>query len=273
MPEGVLLFVNMNEKRKLVIFDWDDTLSDSKTKTIPASALKALHDLHTHPDRLVGVASGRAAFFFKRQNLPWDVLVTNNGQYIEVRGQKVFENTVDPKLIQTFIEVLTPLGGSVLGVNSVQGIRRYLEPTDLTLQSHPSYLQLSDYGEDHPELTTLHILLVGYDPKYDDFMNKRFPDIHLHRYNGYMVDVIPKGLTKLQGIEKAVHALGLTLEDVVAFGDSGNDIDMLKGVGCGVAMGNASTEVKAVADVITTSLQDNGIYEACIKLGLLKETI
>lgn len=263
----------MTQDKHLVIFDWDDTLSDSKTKTIPPSALNALKMMHQDPNISLGVASGRAAFFFKNYNLPWDVLVTNNGQYIEVKGKLVFENTVDSSLIETFIQTLKPLGGSVMGVNSVEGIRRYLEPTDPNIGSHPSYLQLSDYGEDHPDLAKIHILLIGYDPIYDDVLKEKFPSIHLHRYNGYMVDVIPKGLTKLQGIEKAVESMNLTLNDVIAFGDSGNDVDMLRGVGLGVAMGNATAEVKAVANKITTSVLEDGIYKACVELGLIKEIL
>ena len=48
----------------------------------------------------------------------------------------------------------------------------------------------------------------------------------------------------------------------MAFGDGGNDIDMLKHAGIGVAMGNAGENIKEIADYITTSVDDDGITNA-----------
>ena len=56
----------------------------------------------------------------------------------------------------------------------------------------------------------------------------------------------------------------------MAFGDGGNDIDMIKHAGIGVAMGNARDEVKAAADYVTTSVDDNGILNALIELNILE---
>ena len=50
------------------------------------------------------------------------------------------------------------------------------------------------------------------------------------------------------------------VENSVAFGDNYNDVEMLKYVGCGVAMGNAPDDVKKIANEITTSNEDDGIY-------------
>ena len=47
----------------------------------------------------------------------------------------------------------------------------------------------------------------------------------------------------------------------MAFGDGGNDISMIRHAGTGVAMGNASEMVKAFADIVTSSVDDNGVAE------------
>ena len=52
------------------------------------------------------------------------------------------------------------------------------------------------------------------------------------------------------------------LDECMAFGDGGNDIQMLSHVGIGVAMGNASEEVMKSAAYVTTSVDENGIYNA-----------
>ena len=64
------------------------------------------------------------------------------------------------------------------------------------------------------------------------------------------------------GIEIMTKHLGLCLSDAVAFGDGGNDVPMLMKAGIGVAMGNASEEVKAKADYVTADVSDDGIFKA-----------
>ena len=53
--------------------------------------------------------------------------------------------------------------------------------------------------------------------------------------------------------------MGITMDEVMAFGDSGNDIGMLKAVGLGVAMGNATADAKAASKAVTLSNEEDGI--------------
>lgn len=73
------------------------------------------------------------------------------------------------------------------------------------------------------------------------------------------VELQPCGITKATGLTLAAGHLGLTRERAVAFGDMPNDIPMLDWAAHGVAMGNAHPELKAVADEITTTNEDDGI--------------
>ena len=57
---------------------------------------------------------------------------------------------------------------------------------------------------------------------------------------------------------------------MMAFGDGGNDIEMLRYAGIGVAMGNADDAVKAAADYVTTSVDDDGIMNALKHFGLIR---
>ena len=70
---------------------------------------------------------------------------------------------------------------------------------------------------------------------------------------------MPKGGSKAEGIKKLIEKLGFKMENVYAFGDGLNDIEMLQTVGTGVAMGNALDIVKEYADVVTTNVEDDGI--------------
>jgi Cof subfamily protein (haloacid dehalogenase superfamily) len=56
--------------------------------------------------------------------------------------------------------------------------------------------------------------------------------------------------------------LGIAREEVMCIGDNGNDLSMIEAAGCGVAMGNAIPEIKAAADIITSTNNENGVAEA-----------
>ena len=63
--------------------------------------------------------------------------------------------------------------------------------------------------------------------------------------------------------------LGIDRMHVIAFGDNENDLEMLEGAGIGVAMGNAKDEVKAKADFVCKSVENDGIYHYCVENKLI----
>ena len=80
---------------------------------------------------------------------------------------------------------------------------------------------------------------------------------------------MPAGCCKSDGMRRLLEAAGIEREDSVAFGDSGNDIDMLAWAGIGVAMGNAPEEVQAAADFVTGTLAESGVSAGLINLGFI----
>ncbi|MBB5934225.1 HAD family hydrolase [Streptomyces zagrosensis] len=74
-----------------------------------------------------------------------------------------------------------------------------------------------------------------------------------------IVEMLPLGLTKATGLSLAARRLGVTAAQTIAFGDMPNDIPMFGWAGHGVAMANAHPELRAVADEITASNEDDGI--------------
>lgn len=93
---------------------------------------------------------------------------------------------------------------------------------------------------------------------------KRFKELfsaraNLSKVTSFWYDVMPLGMNKAVGLEWVSQRLNVPLEQFIAFGDAQNDIEMLEAVGIGYAMANAMEEVKAVADYICASNNDNGI--------------
>ena len=82
----------------------------------------------------------------------------------------------------------------------------------------------------------------------------------------FYLEVIPASINKGVGLRMACDAIGVALGETVAFGDSENDIEMLKAAGVGVAMGNADPAVRAAADMTTLSNNENGIAAALERL-------
>ncbi|MEW1719641.1 HAD family hydrolase [Streptomyces sp. NPDC093109] len=83
-----------------------------------------------------------------------------------------------------------------------------------------------------------------------------------------VVEILPLGLTKATGLSLAARRLGVKAADTIAFGDMPNDIPMFGWAGYGVAMANAHDELKAVADEVTASNEDDGIAVVLEKLLL-----
>ena len=81
------------------------------------------------------------------------------------------------------------------------------------------------------------------------------------------IEFVNKGMTKFKSIELLLNKLDIDKENVVAIGDGDNDIDMIKYVGCGIAMLNSPEIVKENADIITEySNNEDGVYYAIKEL-------
>ena len=77
---------------------------------------------------------------------------------------------------------------------------------------------------------------------------------------GYF-DVVQPGVSKATGIRVLMDAFGIDASEVMAFGDAGNDAEMLRLAGVGVAMGNASDELKSIADLVCDPCEEQGVLK------------
>ena len=73
------------------------------------------------------------------------------------------------------------------------------------------------------------------------------------------IEINPIGINKAKGLEIVCGRLGIKMDNVMAVGDSLNDMAMIKEAGLGVAMGNAQEKVKLAADWVTTTNDENGV--------------
>jgi Cof subfamily protein (haloacid dehalogenase superfamily) len=91
-------------------------------------------------------------------------------------------------------------------------------------------------------------------------------EIHIYHSRSTYLELAPKVISKASALELLLKQLyGISLSDVIAFGDNYNDIELLQSVGLGIAVGNAREEVKAVAKEITLDSKQDGVAHALYK--------
>ncbi len=87
--------------------------------------------------------------------------------------------------------------------------------------------------------------------------------------DGSSAEVAPAGVNKGAAILEVLAHLGIDPADAIGIGDNWNDAEMFEVCGLSIAMGNASPEVQALADEVTTAIDDDGIHSAFARHGLI----
>ena len=254
-------------EKSLILFDIDGTILKSETNQIPSSTILAIQKLQQAGHDL-GIATGRALFLVdeRLKQLPFNTFVTANGQHITHKGEVIYENAIPTNVIDEFIE-------DAKNLNQVIGL---LTANRATVTGNNEIVQESfkRVSIDFPEiLPNLHkeepILQAWY--FCEDFaqLPKKYKE-HLRfiPWLNFGADIVPVNGSKAEGIKALIEYMEQKPEKVIAFGDGYNDIEMLQLADIGVAMGNASDEVKSYADFVTKSIDEDCIYYACEQLGL-----
>lgn len=275
---------------KAVFFDLDGTLFTS-TRNVAATTRRSIVELHKNKI-LVGVATGRGPAFVLplMETLNLDFAVTFNGQYIFTPDAILSTTPIDKKTLREVVEFSRKNGhdisfGMADGVHG-SSLVKFGETRTAQVIANLLPSKMSDVtktGFKHivrkikPQSKNMvdtirqpiyQVIMIATRQETDEIMS-HFPELTATRSNPYSADLISQGNSKLKGIEKVGQKFGFDLSQVMAFGDSDNDLDMLAGVGLGVAMGNATPTVKAVADHITDHHNADGIAKALSHFGLI----
>lgn len=275
---------------KAIFFDIDGTLVNSHSKVL-ASTKKAIQEAQKQ-GILCGVATGRSPIRLEEMldGLDLDMYVVYNGQLVftaeETLVSQPFTLAVLQKIVVFSDENHRQIlfggrdrleGSSTMLLAQSTNIKRLvaLLPKKFPVRLLKKMLQLFSPHRQKERYETLPILK---EPVYQCILlsaeseqqklSKTFPECTFQRSNTYTVDMIPKGGSKLLGIQAFAKAKGIEMSEIMAFGDHFNDVEMLKGVGIGVAMENGQPSVKAAADYITKTNDQAGIFAAFQHFGI-----
>lgn len=277
---------------KAVFFDIDGTLLNDR-KNVQKSTIKAIRNLKDQ-GILVGLATGRGPSFVQPflENLGLDFAVTYNGQYIYSRSEIIYTNQLSKTTVYRLIRYAGArrreislgtasglLGSGIIGLGTsrlgqiVSSLvpRKWAKAIERSFKHFIRRIKPQNIDS---------LMVILREPIYQvvlvategesERIQKQFPRVKLTRSSPYSMDVISEGQSKVKGIERVGQRYGFDLSEVIAFGDSDNDIEMLSQVGIGVAMGNASQQVKENARYTTADNNDDGISKALAHYGLIQ---
>ncbi|WP_159583074.1 HAD-IIB family hydrolase [Streptococcus halichoeri] len=276
---------------KAVFFDIDGTLLNDR-KNVQKTTQQAIQSLKKQ-GIMVGLATSRGPAFVQPflENLGLDFAVTYNGQYILTRDKILYQNQLPKSLIYKIIRYASDVKKEVsLGTASGLSGSRIIDmgtspfgqlissivPKKMvrTVESSFKHLIRRIKPQSFNNLVTImrkpiyQIVMVASAEETKEITEK-FPHIKITRSSPYSIDMISVGQSKVKGIERLGQMFGFDLSEVMAFGDSDNDLEMLSGVGVGVAMGNSDAAVKEGAHFITASNNNDGISQALAHYGLI----
>ncbi len=254
---------------KTIFFDVDGTLVSHKTDSVPESTRKALKLLHENGYKLV-LATGRDMSQLKKlpvKDLKFDGYLTMNGQLcLDGDGKEIFGNPIDEVDTEKMIELIKEKRVPITTIGKEGPYINFVTDQVIAAQKAVSS-KVAPIGKYHGE--EVYQFIAYGDRNELKTLVDELPNCKLSWWNEYAVDIISKNGGKLAGIKKYLELQNQTLDDAMAFGDGENDLEMLKAVKVGVAMGNGEEHVKQIADYVTTDINKDGIYNASMHYKLI----
>lgn len=259
----------MNEKKPkaLVFFDLDGTLLNSDVDVAQSSvaAIEQLKANHILPILATGRTRCEVAHIMQKSGI--DSIVGMNGQIVFYENDPIFINNIKKELIQKMVDfskenefTLSFYSDSIMRVSAHNqiAITNYAYLDQNVPPVDPDVYQ-------HHDLQMLLLLCESGEEIYFE----AFPELTFIRNTPFCVDVFNKGGSKAFGIEKLIEKKGLFGVPTYAFGDGLNDMEMFQFVDHPIAMGNARSELKAIAEFITDDHDHDGIANGLRHFGLI----
>ena len=195
--------------------------------------------------------------------------VCANGQHNNLRGQTISALPLPRAELEALIALCRRFGliYQLAGAEKV-GLSEYLPRFDHVASVFPCFtINPNFHREAEIYQFSVHVPL-DFDPGPLEAELDRL-NFHYVSWHGPGADLIPHRTSKLDGVRTIAEALGHSLANVMAFGDGLNDLQLIAGVGLGVAMGNGKEELKRVARYVTLPLVEDGISHALNHFQLL----
>lgn len=255
---------------KIIFFDIDGTLVDPESGMISDKTIYALTRLKDRGIRIC-ISTGRAPFELPDFGaLQFDAFCAYNGSLCYTDRQLIHSHPIAPADVAQVIRNAADIGRPVslatrqrLAANGWdQDLADYYRLAKLELTVAPDF--------DDACQEEIYQLLIGCRESEHEALIRETQGVKIAVSWDRAVDVIPASSGKGTAIAKVLEHFELDAAQAMAFGDSQNDLEMLRAVGVGVAMGNASPRAKEAADQVCGAVSEDGIYHYCVAQGLIE---
>ncbi|WP_086349998.1 Cof-type HAD-IIB family hydrolase [Candidatus Enterococcus clewellii] len=255
---------------KIVFFDIDGTLIDMEKKRISEKTLEMLVQLKEN-GIIICLATGRSPIALPHfDEVEFDAFLTFNGSSCFNKQETILRNPIPTSDVKRIIQNSEKLNRPVAVATKEKTIANGKDEDLIEYFSfaHQKVVVADDFEEVVNNEDVYQIMLGSREADHPKLMENTNHS-KIVAWWDRAVDIIPTSSGKGSGINKILEYYNLSKSEALAFGDGNNDIEMLEAVGWGVAMDNASDELKTVADEICGHVADNGIYHYCLKHGLI----
>lgn len=260
----------MKMHKKYIFLDLDGTIIDHGSNSIPESTKYTIKKLQENGHEII-ISTGRppSLFYGVDKDLDIDSYIASNGRIVVYKGKMILNQYIDKNVVKELVEVAMK-NKIDLAFESI---------TDYVLNSHFTDLpaKFSDvFHIHHPEVyedyhltNDIYQMILFYTGSDYKKFEEMFPTLSFHYSNEYGIDINEKGGMKDIGLKAIVEYLNIDIKDTIAVGDGFNDVSMIEYAHLGVAMGNAYAHLKEVADIVTDSVDNDGIYNLFKKLNMI----
>ena len=259
----------MAKRKRYLFFDIDRTLTAGgyQKSYVPESAKLALAKMRSDGHFLC-LATGRSqamALEYMRE-LGFENMVSDGGYGVTIDGELLGITPLPKDKVVRLVRECQEKG-VVWGLQT-DNTKVRLIPDDrfLSVTKDPYMESRIVPGLDPEDFPELFKVYVACTPEEEASLES-LKDLPHYRFFKEYLFVEP--MAKAVGIRRVMDHFGADYSDAIVFGDSENDLSMFVEDWTKVAMGNAIPALKAKADLVTTDVDDDGIYNACISLGLI----
>lgn len=252
-------------KVRAAFFDIDGTLISGGSHQMPASLPTALDTLRQNGVALL-LSTGRHLLEIEEEHLlpglHFDGAAYMNGQLCEWQGRPVVQNLIPPEELAALHTYLDRTGHSCIFLERDQMYANKVDDRLIAGQAQVGTAIPPLRSLDGLEQREIYQIIPYVTAEEEPELLAAMPGCKTLRWGNAVVDLTTKAGGKEKGIRALCEAMGISIDETIAFGDGANDREMLEMAGIGVAMGNALDEVKQSADYITDTVDNDGLAKA-----------
>lgn len=251
---------------KAAFFDIDGTLLSFKTHRVSEGTVRAFSTLHAHGVRTF-ISSGRPMILIPEMPVSFDAYITMNGGLVFTADNEVLlSNPIPREDSERWLDFAKEHRLCTMVFTATSMMVAQVNPIGLKIREQLEFQMPPVVDIDEMRGHEAYQLIAIMPRELDGQVGATLSHCRLPRWHPAFTDIVAQGNSKAAGMEAICRHYGFRQEETLAFGDGGNDMEMLQWAGTGVAMGNAADEVKAAADMVTTDVDNEGIENAINKL-------